>query len=103
MLLVDLPSIIPTHLLDEWLGAWTIIGGCAMAADKISARIGFDRISERALALIALIGGFAGITLGGVFFHHKTSKGQFWVPIGVAWVIWGAFLLVYFFPRVLTF
>jgi uncharacterized membrane protein YsdA (DUF1294 family) len=74
-----------------------------MLADKVSAMIGFERIRERDLALVALAGGFTGIILGGMMFSHKTSKPDFWVPVAAATVIWGAVLIVYFFPWIVTF
>jgi uncharacterized membrane protein YsdA (DUF1294 family) len=100
---IDLSSVVPPQTLGDVLLVLTVIGLGAMGADKASAKIGFDRIRERNLALIALAGGFAGVTLGGLFFHHKTSQSDFWVPIGAAWVIWGAFLIVYLFPGILRF
>jgi len=99
----DLTSIISLQVLEDVLLIMTLIGGGAMLADKIAAKIGLDRMSEQSLAFIALLGGFAGITLGGLFFNHKTSKPGFWVPVGVAWALWGVFLVVYFFPWVISF
>jgi uncharacterized membrane protein YsdA (DUF1294 family) len=78
-----------------WLGFMTCAGLVAMAADKVSAKLGSARISERDLALVALVGGFAGITLGGLLVHHKTSKGSFWPPILAAWVVWVIILALY--------
>ena len=74
-----------------------------MLTDKVAAKMGAYRISERALALIALTGGFAGIIAGGLFFHHKTSKPSFWVPIAVATIAWGVVLVAYADPRLLRF
>ncbi len=51
-----------------------IAGVCAMGIDKLLAVIGWDRISERTLHIIALLGGFWGIIFGAFLFRHKTSK-----------------------------
>src|SRR2546425_12314502 len=51
-----------------------IAGIVAMGGDKLLAVIGWDRISERTLHIIALLGGFWGIIVGAFLFHHKTSK-----------------------------
>lgn len=95
---VDLPAIVPRSLLWSWLGVWTLLGLCAMFADKLAARIGFDRISEAGLQYVALAGGAAGIILGGLFAHHKTSKPDFWPPVAASALLWLGFLVLYFFP-----
>ncbi len=102
MLPVNLASMIPERLLGEWFLVWSLLGGAAMLADKTSARIGFDRISERSLAHIALAGGVAGVILGGLFFHHKTTKAYFWVTICASGLLWLTFLVLYFFPGVVN-
>ncbi|MDA4112721.1 MAG: DUF1294 domain-containing protein [Thaumarchaeota archaeon] len=101
--MTDLTAFFPQGALFQYLLVLSLLGGLAMLADKVSAVIGFDRISERNLVLMALAGGFAGIILGGMMFSHKTSKPEFWVPMAVATVIWGAVLIVYFFPAIVTF
>jgi len=60
-----------------------------MGLDKSAAISGSYRFSERFLWLLALAGGFWGIVLGGVLFHHKTHKPSFWIPVGLAAVVWG--------------
>ena len=100
---VDLVSIFPPQAFLSYLGALFLIGVVAMAVDKGSAKMGFDRISERDLALIAFAGGFSGIILGGITIHHKTSKPDFWVPVAVATLIWGTILVAYFYPGILRF
>ena len=59
-------------------------------------------MSERGLADIALAGGAAGVILGGLFFHHKTTKAYFWVTICASGLLWLAFLVLYFFPGVVN-
>ncbi len=74
-----------------WLSALSILGVAAMGVDKASARLKWgERLSERCLWLIALAGGFPGIILGALLFHHKTSKGSFWPPVVLTVVLWAA-------------
>jgi uncharacterized membrane protein YsdA (DUF1294 family) len=101
--LTDLSAFFPQGALLEYLLVLSILGGLAMLADKVSAMIGSDRISERDLALVALAGGFTGIILGGLMFSHKTSKPEFWVPVLTATIIWLAVLIAYFFPWLVSF
>ncbi len=68
----------------------SLFGFVAMGLDKAMAVGGSRRISERTLWLTALLGGFLGILLGGFVFHHKTSKIEFWGPVVVSAVLWGA-------------
>ena len=102
MAFTGLAAIIPLDTLLRYLGAFFIVGIAAMGADKASAMIDFDRISERDLSLIALPGGFTGIIVGGVMLPHKTSKPDFWVRVAVAAIVWSAFLIVCFFAQLLT-
>jgi|SRR5271170_5673528 uncharacterized membrane protein YsdA (DUF1294 family) len=93
-------ALSPTqHELGLWFLFLGLLGLAAMGADKGIARFNWgDRISERSLWLIALAGGFWGIILGALLFHHKTSKGEFWPPVALAVVLWavaGALLLGY--------
>ena len=101
--MTDLSALFPQGPLFNYLLAVSILGAAAMLADKISAMGGFDRISERNLALVALAGGFTGIILAGMVFSHKTSKPEFWLPVVAATIAWGVILIVYFFPWIVTF
>ncbi len=83
-----------------------IAGICAMGGDKLLAVISWDRISERTLHIIALLGGFWGIIFGAFLFHHKTSKREFWPPVFFAAALGvGLFLALVFgyvhLPRLL--
>jgi uncharacterized membrane protein YsdA (DUF1294 family) len=51
-----------------------------------------ERISERTLNEITLIGGFVGIILGAKVFNHKTSKRTFWPSVGASIVFWIVFV-----------
>jgi uncharacterized membrane protein YsdA (DUF1294 family) len=91
---MDLSAITPLDLI-LWDAGWSLVAFLLMGVDKAQARAQVDRISERTLHEVALIGGFAGIIGGGFFFHHKTSKGNFWLPVGVAVVLWIAIYLAF--------
>jgi len=66
-----------------------LLGVLAMGFDKLMAISGNYRLSERFLWLLALAGGFWGVVLGGILFHHKTHKPSFWVPVVLAVMAWG--------------
>jgi uncharacterized membrane protein YsdA (DUF1294 family) len=71
-----------------WLFGAGLFGLTLMGIDKAAAKWGNKRISERNLWLVALVGGFAGIVLGGFLFHHKIRKPTFWGPIILATIVW---------------
>ncbi|MBI2077734.1 MAG: DUF1294 domain-containing protein [Euryarchaeota archaeon] len=49
----------------------------ACLVDKRRAQEGADRIRERTLLLLALVGGAAGLGVGMIVAHHKTQKAGF--------------------------
>ena len=53
-----------------------------------------ERISERTLHEVALVGGFPGIILAAKVFHHKTLKTGFWGPVAAAVFLWGILFVV---------
>ena len=67
-----------------------------MALDKATAKLRRRRISESTLGLIALMGGFWGIILGGTIFNHKVSKPRFWIPVLAALILWTVLFLIAF-------
>ena len=74
-----------------------IAGIATMGVDKLLAVMGWDRISERTLHIIALLGGFWGIIFGAFLFRHKTTKREFWPPVLFAAALWvGLFFAVLF-------
>ena len=77
-------------LLLYWLALASLLGLVVMGIDKLLAWGKFRRIRERSIWLIALVGGFAGVFLGGFLFHHKTSKPAFWVPVVLSAALWVA-------------
>jgi len=71
-----------------------------MGVDKLLAVGRRSRISERTLWGTALVGGFLGIFVGGLVFHHKTSKTEFWVPVVVSALLWAAVAILVTRPHV---
>jgi uncharacterized membrane protein YsdA (DUF1294 family) len=84
-----LPTI-SASLLVEWVALVSLFGFAAMGVDKLLAVGKQSRVSERTLWVAALLGGFPGIFFGGLVFHHKTSKTEFWGPVVVSAVLWAA-------------
>jgi uncharacterized membrane protein YsdA (DUF1294 family) len=81
-----------------WLGGWSLVGLILMGEDKDQAVMQEhadlkERIGERTLHEVALIGGFLGIIIGAKIFHHKTSKRSFWPPVATSIFVW--ILLLY--------
>ena len=90
--MVDLSFLTLRNIL-LWLGAWSLVGFVVMAEDKGLAgsqkgKLHPQRISERTLHEVALIGGFPGIIAGAKVLRHKTSKPSFWLPVGASVVLW---------------
>ncbi len=56
---------------------WNIIVMLIYGTDKIKAKRGSKRISEKALLLCAFLLGGCGAMLGMILFNHKTSKMKF--------------------------
>ena len=83
-------ATISVSLLIEWVALVSIFGFASMGVDKLLAVGRRSRVSERTLWLTALLGGFPGTFVGGLIFHHKTSKTEFWVPVVVSAVLWVA-------------
>lgn len=73
-----------------------IIGFLIMGIDKAKAKAGAWRIPEKALFVIAFIGGALGVWCGMYHFHHKTRHWYFKYGIpGV--VVWNIVFVVEFF------
>ena len=77
-------------MLALWIGAVSVVGFAAMGIDKLLAVGRLSRIRERTLWLVAILGGFPGILIGGYLFRHKTSKAEFWGPVVVSAILWAA-------------
>jgi uncharacterized membrane protein YsdA (DUF1294 family) len=77
-----------------WMGVVGVGSALMMGFDKLLAKMHAWRISERSFFFAALIGGAWGVIVGGIIFHHKTSKASFWPGILLGLGLWGALLLV---------
>jgi uncharacterized membrane protein YsdA (DUF1294 family) len=75
-------DFVPTYLAVVSIGGLLLMG-----FDKLSAKIGSRRIPEALLLMVSLVGGFAGVVLGILVFHHKTNKRSFQLKIFVAAVL----------------
>lgn len=60
-----------------WLAAFSLLGFFSMFSDKRRAKNRERRISEKALFLIALLGGSFGSLIGMWLFRHKTKHWYF--------------------------
>lgn len=60
-----------------WLAAFSLLGLFSMFSDKRRAKNRERRISEKALFLIALLGGSFGSLIGMWLFRHKTKHWYF--------------------------
>jgi uncharacterized membrane protein YsdA (DUF1294 family) len=89
-------------ILLSWLAAAGLIGFAAMGIDKGRAVFGEWRIPEMALFVESFVGGFWGVILGGVVFHHKTSKPEFMLVVFAGFVVWVVILQELGFLRCLT-
>lgn len=86
-------------LFDNIVLLWIIILGVIafvlMGYDKFASKIRPKRrVRERNLWLVSALGGFIGVGLGAVIFHHKVSKKSFWPPIIASIVVW---LVIFYF------
>jgi uncharacterized membrane protein YsdA (DUF1294 family) len=71
----------------------SIITFIAYGFDKLAARRGVGRISERNLHLLALCGGWPGALAGQLFFRHKSRKTSFQVCFWLTVLVNGVFML----------
>ena len=86
-------DLVWTYLLLVNAGSFLLMG-----FDKLSAKVGYERVPEICFFLISLAGGFAGIVLGMPVFHHKTSKTSFQLKI-IAAAILGTLILAFLVMR----
>jgi len=73
-----------------------LVGFFSMGLDKFKAKRGAYRISEKALFIIALIGGSIGSIIGMYKFHHKTKKNAFVFGMPMILVAQIVVILMYF-------
>ena len=69
-----LPTMVPL-----WYALLSLIAFAAYAADKAQAATRRQRISEQALHLVSLLGGWPGALVAQRHFRHKTRKTRFQV------------------------
>ena len=74
-------------------------GFLLMGFDKLSAKANSERVPEVWLFLISLAGGFVGVVLGMLAFHHKNSKRSFQIKIAAAAGL-GALILAFLVLRI---
>ena len=86
-----IPTVISQFDLLWWIFDVGLLGFILMGIDKAAAKWWNRRIRERNLWLVAFAGGFAGIIIGGLLFHHKIRKLPFWEPIILATIVWTLF------------
>lgn len=70
-----------------WLAVVSVITFIMYGYDKVQARKGGWRVSEKTLHVLALVGGFPGGWIGRSVFRHKTRKGIFLFVLLVSTVI----------------
>jgi uncharacterized membrane protein YsdA (DUF1294 family) len=71
-----------------WLAVTSIATFSLYGFDKSRASVpGADRVPERTLHLLSLVGGFAGGWLGRLVFRHKTQKPIFAVVLAIATIV----------------
>ena len=76
-----------------WLVVLGLIAFILMGYDKLAAKITKKRrVREKNFWVIAALGGFGGVVLGAIVFHHKVAKGSFWPPVIVSILVWLALL-----------
>ena len=76
-----------------WLVVLGLIAFILMGYDKLAAKITKKRrVREKNFWVIAALGGFGGVVLGAIVFHHKVAKGSFWPPVIVSMLVWLALL-----------
>jgi uncharacterized membrane protein YsdA (DUF1294 family) len=79
----DMPLTID-NAYPSWLAILSLTTFLAFGWDKLCARRNRQRLSERTLLFLILVGGFVGGWLGQTFFRHKTRRPLFWMVILVA-------------------
>jgi uncharacterized membrane protein YsdA (DUF1294 family) len=89
----------PSPLIDTvliWILAVGLLAFVLMGYDKLASKKLAPRVREQNLWIVAFLGGFAGIGVSALVFHHKVAKPTFWVPVIVSiipWLVLLAYLL----------
>lgn len=77
----------------------SLVAGIAYAFDKSAARTQRQRISERTLLVLGLLGGWPGALLAQRMFRHKTAKASFQAAFWITIVLNLTVLLLVAFPE----
>ena len=85
------------QVLYYYLAVMNILAFLLFGADKLKARKGFWRISEKGLMLAALFGGSIGALCGMRLFRHKTKHKLFTIGIPLILLVQGLALMYYLF------
>ncbi len=81
-----------------WIIVLGLIAFVLMGYDRLAAKlVRKRRVREKNFWLVAALGGFVGIEIGAVVFHHKVSKISFWPPIIAATALW---LILFYFLKI---
>ena len=76
--------LVGAHWYVAWVVGWSVVTLWFYWSDKRRAIAGRERIPERVLHGLALIGGFPGAWIGRYAFRHKTRKLSFSIVLIVA-------------------
>lgn len=76
-----------------WISVLSCAGFVAMGVDKLLAKNGARRISEKTLLMLSLAGGAVGAWAGMRMFHHKTKHRVFFMGLPAMAVAHGIALL----------
>jgi len=83
-------------ILIYYLSFINILGLLIMKIDKIKAIKSKNRISEKTIWIISLLGGSLGTTIGMFIFHHKNKKINFLIGLPLILIIETIFLFKYY-------
>lgn len=76
---MSVPTV--SSILASALAVVNVMGFALFGIDKLKARLGSRRISEKTLLTVAALFGALGSLLGMVLFHHKVSKKKFYLSV----------------------
>lgn len=87
------------NILLVWIIIIGLIAFALMGYDKLASKISVKRrVREKNFWLISALGGFVGVGVGAIVFHHKVSKMRFWPPVIASTVVW---LALFYFVSIL--
>lgn len=81
--------LVPASMILMWVLVLGVFAFVLMGYDNVAAKVSSKRrVREKNLWLVAAIGGFAGVGLGALVFHHKVAKWSFWPPVLLSIIAW---------------